>query len=86
MTTQWSYYTEREHDDDKWSYEHFATHRLTKETIQLDISSNRPDIPVEEWLLHVELGFPTRGELRGCGPIELADLINIRKRRAENHE
>ncbi len=88
MTKPWTYYSVREHDDDRWIYEHFAFNTETRERKQLDVSSNRSDISVEEWLLHVELGFPSRGDpmLKGIGPLEHTHLLHIKNRRAQNHD
>lgn len=84
----WTYKTDRDHDEDKWSYDHYAVHKETGQTVQLDVSSNRPSLSVEEWNLLVELGFPDRsnGPGRSIGPLELTDLLAIKRKRERNHD
>lgn len=84
------YWLDSDYEDDgdtrKWDF--WAVHRETGERHALDVTPNRPNVPVEEWLLHCELDFPKRSEAGSIGPLYLGDLINIkRKREKENaHE
>lgn len=59
-TDDWLYDPEREDDEDRYIWYHYAVNQKTHERRLLDVSSNRPPIEHDEFRLHVLLGFPNR--------------------------
>ena len=72
----WKAEDDREDEDDRYCYWHYARNLETGERRDIDASSNTPFLTPSEFHLHLLLGCPGRGTLGLNGPIRLEHLNN----------